>query len=248
MDQHGLPLCLYAVERRARVLPGLGRLWVFLGGTPSVHRYRVDLRPGSGKSGLKAWVDLLIERSTAGEELRMLTFLTLLFILAVWGFLVVGIEERAEWYLQICYWRYTGVWQEGSRRDWERTQSNDCRSCSPGLDSIAIPSIAMTGTRLIYVVPVSRQSCCYSTILSGDVLWYPCNSLFWARYGNSDFNFLCDSAYWLAFVEMRAATSCTWIGIPYNYCVAVGNTLLCNRENLSLFSEILCYRDKVDTS
>lgn len=61
-----------------------------------MHRYRVDLRPGLGKAGLKAWADLLTERSTAGEELRMLMFLTLLFVLAVWGFLVVGIEEREE--------------------------------------------------------------------------------------------------------------------------------------------------------
>ena len=67
---------------------------MYLGGSLSVHRYRVDLRPGSSKSGLMAWADLLTERSTAGEELRMLMFLTLLFILAVWGFLVVGIEER----------------------------------------------------------------------------------------------------------------------------------------------------------
>jgi hypothetical protein len=59
-------------------------------------RYQVDLRPRSLKDssvGLTGLGLLVMEKSVAGDELRMLLIFVLLFCLAVWGFLAIGSEK-----------------------------------------------------------------------------------------------------------------------------------------------------------
>lgn len=85
-DEHGLPLSLAAHEQQRLVWPwGLGMShWS--------KRYTRDLRP----VGYPGWVEggrgnpfwLLLDKSAAGEEARMIFFSLLLVCLAVWG--VVG--------------------------------------------------------------------------------------------------------------------------------------------------------------
>jgi hypothetical protein len=75
-DAHGLPLALRVVERRARLF------WP----TESVHRSTIDMRPagapGTRRSPLLA---LVLERSPAGEEARLLLFCAVLLSVVVWG-------------------------------------------------------------------------------------------------------------------------------------------------------------------
>jgi len=115
-DEHGLPVSLSAVERIGQASSwgwGLPPLTLGLsmsvrglrvyfggggGGAAGIKRYKIDLRPGrrglEGDGGVMGWVGLVMEGSKAGEELRKLVFLVVLFWLAVWGFLVVGMEKR----------------------------------------------------------------------------------------------------------------------------------------------------------
>lgn len=72
-DRHGLPLALHVVERRPRLLwPG-----------EAVHRVTLVMRPaGSRRTSLLA---LVMERSPAGEEARLLLFCATLLSVVVWG-------------------------------------------------------------------------------------------------------------------------------------------------------------------
>ncbi|KAF9237570.1 hypothetical protein BU15DRAFT_88718 [Melanogaster broomeanus] len=98
-DEHGLPTTLTCIERRAvpslhSSLPTLP-IPLFIptisfGGPPRTARqdikkyhYTVDLRPGAKKVG---GLRLLLERSGAGEEARVLLVLVSLTGLAIWGF------------------------------------------------------------------------------------------------------------------------------------------------------------------
>lgn len=90
-DEHGHPLTLFAVERTRRLFPRL-LLALRISPTGAVRRYTADLRPGA-KAGRWGW-RMLMERSKAGEEVRMLGCLGVLLGLSVWGFFVVGGEER----------------------------------------------------------------------------------------------------------------------------------------------------------
>ncbi|KAG5650890.1 hypothetical protein H0H81_010651 [Sphagnurus paluster] len=84
-DRHGLPLTLLGFEHFRFVWP-----WG-LGVTKSTRRLVCDLRPLSApgrrrKTGWHAVLGLMLERSPAGEEMRMIVFCGLLVSLAVWGF------------------------------------------------------------------------------------------------------------------------------------------------------------------
>ncbi|TFK44191.1 hypothetical protein BDQ12DRAFT_620074 [Crucibulum laeve] len=91
-DQHGLPLSLHAMEHNRLVWP-----WG-LGVSSTTKKYVQDLRPlgapGRRKTGLRGVLNLLFERSSAGEEMRMIVFCTLLVCLAMWGF-VASADRKA---------------------------------------------------------------------------------------------------------------------------------------------------------
>lgn len=126
-DEHGLPVYLYAVERRTSwwgLFWPIGVVLRLCCGTykGTVKRYRVDLRPGYlrrsarrrasvslgkepgvvGVAGrdwgewLSDLMGLLGERSAAGEELRVVVFLGMLFMLALWGFLFFGVKKSVQ--------------------------------------------------------------------------------------------------------------------------------------------------------
>ncbi|KAF5385948.1 hypothetical protein D9615_002663 [Tricholomella constricta] len=83
-DHHGLPLSLIGFEHFRLTWP-----WG-LGVSSRSRRYERDLRPlsapGRRKSGWRSVLGLVFERSSAGEEMRMIIFCGLLVSLAVWGF------------------------------------------------------------------------------------------------------------------------------------------------------------------
>jgi hypothetical protein len=85
-DHHGLPLSLACHEQSRLIWP-----WG-LGVSLRSKKYTSDLRPLSSparqKSGMQAILSLVCERSSAGEEIRMIIFCALLVSLAVWGFVV----------------------------------------------------------------------------------------------------------------------------------------------------------------
>lgn len=87
-DKHGLPMTLRAFERRRLIWP-LG-----LGYSSRTKRYVRDLRPagapGRRKPGLEGLLNLLLDNSSAGEELRMILFCAFLVCLALWGFFANG--------------------------------------------------------------------------------------------------------------------------------------------------------------
>jgi len=87
-DTHGLPLRIHAVEQTTLVWP-----WG-LGVSKRTRNYITDLRPRSiakpPRMGLSGFCDLLFEKSSAGEDARMMTFCTALVCFAVWGFVVAG--------------------------------------------------------------------------------------------------------------------------------------------------------------
>ncbi|KAF5383473.1 hypothetical protein D9757_006114 [Collybiopsis confluens] len=83
-DKHGLPQTLRGFERNRLQWPfGLGQSY-------RIRRYASDLRPAGSPSrrrtGLKGLSELLMENSSAGEEMRMILFCALLVFLAIWGF------------------------------------------------------------------------------------------------------------------------------------------------------------------
>jgi hypothetical protein len=75
-DAHGLPLALRVLERRARLF------WP----TESVRRSTIDMRP-AGAPGTRRppLLALVLERSPAGEEARLLLFCAVLLSVVVWG-------------------------------------------------------------------------------------------------------------------------------------------------------------------
>jgi hypothetical protein len=104
-DEHGLPVCLSAVERIGQASSwgwhfgfdyGLSAmLGGYLGGgEPCVKRYRIYLRPGVRPTGLMSWVGLVAEQSQAGEELRLLVFMMVLLCLSAWVFFIVGVRRE----------------------------------------------------------------------------------------------------------------------------------------------------------
>lgn len=94
-DAHGLPLTLQATETSRVIWP-----WR-LGETVRSKKYETELGPfgrrrggrggfGRGVGGFRGLVSLMFERSSAGEEVRMILFCTALLLLAAWGFAVGG--------------------------------------------------------------------------------------------------------------------------------------------------------------
>ncbi|KAJ6625876.1 hypothetical protein B0H10DRAFT_2211745 [Mycena sp. CBHHK59/15] len=79
-DTHGLPQALLAHEQRLTLWP-----WRF-GATRHTRRYTVDLRPpgapGRRKGGVRGVLGIILESSSAGEEMRMFMFCSLLVCLA----------------------------------------------------------------------------------------------------------------------------------------------------------------------
>jgi hypothetical protein len=75
-DAHGLPLALRVLERRARLL------WP----TESMCRSTIDMRP-AGAPGTRRppLLALVLERSPAGEEARLLLFCAVLLSVVLWG-------------------------------------------------------------------------------------------------------------------------------------------------------------------
>lgn len=75
-DAHGLPLTLHVVERRARLF------WP----ADSVRRSTIDMRPaGAPGTHRPPLLALVLERSPAGEEARLLLFCAVLLSVVVWG-------------------------------------------------------------------------------------------------------------------------------------------------------------------
>jgi len=83
------------------MIMGIAGLWVsgsgkWAGSTPDVvvKRYKIDMRPRRcgwrADGGFMGWAWLLLEGSKAGEDLRMLVFLVLLFWTTLWGFFIFG--------------------------------------------------------------------------------------------------------------------------------------------------------------
>jgi hypothetical protein len=86
-DKYGLPVTLRALERRRLFWPfGLGQ-------SSRTRRYESDLRPSANLHKQPGALGLLMERSAAGEEMRMMILCTSLLCLSLWG-LVLGSEAR----------------------------------------------------------------------------------------------------------------------------------------------------------
>jgi len=76
-DTHDLPLSLRGVERRARL---------FWPGGDSVHRSTIDMRPaGAPGTHRPPLLALVLERSPAGDEARLLLFCAILVGVVIWG-------------------------------------------------------------------------------------------------------------------------------------------------------------------
>ncbi|KIY53096.1 hypothetical protein FISHEDRAFT_33823 [Fistulina hepatica ATCC 64428] len=75
-DEHGLPSYLHVTEHTRR--------WI-CNQRYATRRYRLDLRPSAGSPGP---LDLLLERSAAGEEIRMIAFCVILVVLALYGWIL----------------------------------------------------------------------------------------------------------------------------------------------------------------
>ncbi|KAF8894365.1 hypothetical protein CPB84DRAFT_1782886 [Gymnopilus junonius] len=91
-DQHGLPLSMSAVERSTFVWPwGLGVSY-------RAKKYCKDLRPPGcpalRRTGVRGFLSLLFERSSAGEEIRMILFCAFLAFLAGCGVLCNGANNH----------------------------------------------------------------------------------------------------------------------------------------------------------
>ena len=75
-DAHGLPLALHVVERRARLF------WP----AEYVRRSTIDMRPaGAPGTHRPPLLALVLERSPAGEEVRLLLFCAVLLSVVIWG-------------------------------------------------------------------------------------------------------------------------------------------------------------------
>jgi len=75
-DAHGLPLALHIVEHRACLFwPG-----------ESLHRSTIDMRPAGAPGTHRApLLALVLERSPAGEEARLLLSCAVLVAVVIWG-------------------------------------------------------------------------------------------------------------------------------------------------------------------
>jgi hypothetical protein len=93
-DEHGLPINIAALEQSKVIWP-----WG-MGVTFRTRKYVRDLRPpglASGrKTGFRGFLGLVLEKSSAGEEVRMMLFCTMLVCFAVWGFVVTGRSRSAQ--------------------------------------------------------------------------------------------------------------------------------------------------------
>jgi hypothetical protein len=82
-DHHGIPVALRASIKRRHFWP------LTLGLPPSTKKYVKDLRPAGGpgmrQTGVKGLVELFMDNSSAGEEMRMIAFCVSLVCLAFWG-------------------------------------------------------------------------------------------------------------------------------------------------------------------
>ncbi|TFK25240.1 hypothetical protein FA15DRAFT_756029 [Coprinopsis marcescibilis] len=87
-DEHGLPITITALEHSKMVWP-----WG-LGVSQRTRKYVKDLRPpgfsSTRKEGMMGVLGLFMEKSAAGEEIRMMLFCSLLLCLALWGFVMSG--------------------------------------------------------------------------------------------------------------------------------------------------------------
>lgn len=90
-DEHGLPLRLFAVEHSKLSWP-----WG-LGVSSRSRKYVKDLRPHAGhmKSGFLGILSLIVEQSSAGEEMRMIFFCAFLAFLAACSISVNGANKRS---------------------------------------------------------------------------------------------------------------------------------------------------------
>ncbi|KAF8800240.1 hypothetical protein BYT27DRAFT_6840104 [Phlegmacium glaucopus] len=90
-DEHGLPVILSAVENCKFHWP-----WGF-GVSSCSRKYIKDLRPNSGsrKAGFLGILSLIIEQSSAGEEIRLILFCTFLAFLAACGISANGVNRQS---------------------------------------------------------------------------------------------------------------------------------------------------------
>ncbi|KDR74977.1 hypothetical protein GALMADRAFT_98043 [Galerina marginata CBS 339.88] len=92
-DHHGLPLSLSAVEHSTFVWP-----WG-MGVSSRSRKYWRDLRPvgylSRRKTGFRGFLHLMVERSSAGEEMRMILFCAFLGFLAGCGVALNGGSNRS---------------------------------------------------------------------------------------------------------------------------------------------------------
>jgi len=91
VDDHGLPLALHVLERRVR-RPRWLWLWLRRWPAPcarlaeSVRRTTLDMRPAGAPGTRRApLLALVLERSPAGEEVRLLLLCAALLAIVIWG-------------------------------------------------------------------------------------------------------------------------------------------------------------------
>jgi hypothetical protein len=91
VDDHGLPLALHVLERRVR-RPRWFWLWLRRWPAPcarlaeSVRRTTLDMRPAGAPGTRRApLLALVLERSPAGEEVRLLLLCAALLAIVIWG-------------------------------------------------------------------------------------------------------------------------------------------------------------------
>ena len=73
-------MALHVVERRARLL------WPWKDNSEAVYRATIEMRPvGAWGTRRKSLARLVLERSTAGEEARLLLLCAVLLAIVVWG-------------------------------------------------------------------------------------------------------------------------------------------------------------------
>ncbi|KAI8993089.1 hypothetical protein BD414DRAFT_412755 [Trametes punicea] len=92
-DAHGIPVCLHVTQWSASPWP-----WAPAGGRGGkggrVRRWVYDLRPsGHPDVAPKGFGALLVERSPAGEEARLMVFCVCLLLLTVWALLARAVRD-----------------------------------------------------------------------------------------------------------------------------------------------------------
>lgn len=97
-DAYGIPMSLLACERTNSSSPA--SKFISIGSTKGkVRRTRYELRPpGHPDVEKKGWGMLFVERSTAGQEARLIGFCVWVLVLAGWGVLeAVGCKFGSGW-------------------------------------------------------------------------------------------------------------------------------------------------------